>query len=250
MASIMTLDELVAELDPWEIRLAPSAFADESSGAPSTDLVHAVADLLQQGPPSFGPGFALIRDLHRWTDAERRNSFQIALTNLVWLEFVRRGWNDVETERTRLNFFQASDGDLPVDLVGSTVTFKRMHFDPHSIFFAHYYEPPVNLSGGELRLVDVRSYLAATALELEEVCVALEDRGNEGRLVVLDEHREAMLERHAVTLAPPGPEQSVLLLVRNDPVLGVAHEISPIASKRPDQPFRRRFVRTSIAPIH
>lgn len=246
----MTLDELVAELDPWEVRLTPSAFADESNGAPSMALVRAIADRLQQGPPSFGPGFALIRDLHRWTNDKRRNSFQIALTNLVWSEFVRRGWNDIEMEGSRLNFFEASDGELPVDLVGSSVTFKRMHFDPHSLFFAHYYEPPENLSGGELRLVDVRSYLAATALELEDVCVALEDRGNEGRLVVLDDHREAMLERHAVTVVPPRPEQSLLLLVRNDPVLGVAHEISPIAAERPNEPFRRRFVRTSIAPIH
>ena len=81
---------------------------------------------------------------------------------------ISRNWNPCARSAARLNVFEANDGSLPVEIVGDTVTYKKLHFDPHSIFFSHLYETPVNVHGGVISLVDVHAYLDARGLQFDE----------------------------------------------------------------------------------
>jgi hypothetical protein len=65
----------------------------------------------------------------------------------------------------------------------------------------------------------------------------------------LDEHREAMLENYSKVVPAPTAE-SILVIVRNDPIDGVAHEVSEISPIDASLPWERTFLRTSISPIH
>jgi hypothetical protein len=181
---------------------------------------------------------------------EGLRAFQEALTVGVWKEIIARRWHPLGQDATRLNRFYANDGSLPREIVGDTVTYKRLHFDPHSILFSHLYEPLENLSGGEISLVDVRSYLGIVGLSLDEVFRPSRIPGHEHRLVAVDKHRDALLAEHSVRLRPPSPGDLLLVMVVNDPFMGVAHEIADIRTIEPDKPIARRFFRTSIAPHH
>jgi hypothetical protein len=139
---------------------------------------------------------------------------------------------------------------LPRDIVGDVVTFKRLHFDPYSLVFAHLYEPTENLSGGAISLVDVRSYLQDSGCALSDAFEPLYAPGHNGRLVARDIHRSRMLPSYTHTVEPPAEGQLMLLLVRNDPYDGVAHEIAEVQAVDYALPTARRFFRTSIAPPH
>jgi hypothetical protein len=98
--------------------------------------------------------------------------------------------------------------------------------------------------------VDVRSYLQDTGYALGEAFEPLYAPGHNGRLVARDKHRSRMLRRYAHHVEPPSPGELMLLLVRNDPSAGVAHEIAEVQAVDGTLPTVRRFFRASIAPHH
>jgi hypothetical protein len=221
--------------------------ADSSDDAPPARLVRAVAELLHW---PLGRGHAVFRGSVSELGVARTRLFQVALLEAVWAEMIRRSWVPFGPDEVRLNQFEASDGRLPREIVGDVVTFKRLHFDPYSVVFAHLYEAPENLVGGTISLVDVRSYLRDTGCALAEAFEPLYAPGHNGRLVARDEHRSRMLQRYAHHVEPPGPDQLMLLLIRNDPSVGVAHEIAEVQVVDGTLPTMRRFFRASIAPHH
>lgn len=216
--------------------------------APPAELVQAVAELLHR--PCGGPGHAVFRGSAADLGVARTRLFQVALLQAVWTEMVRRKWAPFAPDQVRLNQFEANDGRLPREVVGDVVTFKRLHFDPHSVLFAHLYEAPVNLTGGVISLVDVHNYLQHTGCALSDAFEPLYAPGHDGRLVARDEHRSRMLHRYAHNVEPPASSELMLLLVRNDPSAGVAHEIAEVRAVDSALPTVRRFYRTSIAPHH
>lgn len=222
--------------------------AGSSDGFPPGDLARAVAELLHR--PSGGPGFAVFRGSAAELGVARTRQFQVALLRGVWTEMIRRNWVPFRPGEVRLNQFEANDGRLPRDVVGDVVTFKRLHFDPYSVVFAHLYEAPENLTGGTISLVDVSSYLLDIACALGEAFEPLYAPGHNGRLVAREEHRRGMLQRYAHHFEPPAPGELMLLLVRNDPSVGVAHEIAEVHVVDGTLPTARRFFRASIAPHH
>lgn len=219
-----------------------------SDNAPPTELVRAVAELLHR--PCGGLGHAVFRGSATEFGVARTRLFQVALLQAVWTEMIRREWAPFGPDEVRLNQFEANDGRLPRDIVGDVVTFKRLHFDPYSVVFAHLYEAPENLAGGIISLVDVRSYLQDTCCALGEAFEPLYAPGHNGRLVARDEHRSRMLQRYAHHVEPPDLGELMLLLVRNDPAAGVAHEIAEVQAVDGTLPTVRRFFRASIAPHH
>jgi hypothetical protein len=168
----------------------------------------------------------------------------------VWQEMSRHGWVTGTPEEVRLNLFEAEDGRLPVEIVGDTVTFKRLHFDPHSIIFGHLYYPTQNVRGGDILLVDVRAYLNDTRVPFEKVFHRLERPGDESRLVTSDQHGSQLRRAYTTRVSPPKPGETLLLIVRNSYDEGVAHEIADVHAIREDRPTSRRFLRTSIARHH
>lgn len=215
---------------------------------PHSDLVASVASMLHQ--TNGGVGYALFDDLGAELGLDRGKAFQIALTNAVWDEMIRRGWNPCASSETRLNVFQANDGYLPREIVGDSITYKKLHFDPHSIFFAHLYEPTENLQGGAISLVDVRAYLASAGLQLDEVFRPSRKPGHERRLVARGQHRAILLRDYTTIVHPPEEGQLLLIMVRNDPTVGVAHAIDPVQKIKNGQRTARRFFRTSVSPHH
>lgn len=215
---------------------------------PMADLVDSVTSALHQS--DGGPGYAAINGLESELGLERSKSFQVNLVEAIWAEMIRRHLNPYPPDAARLNRFEANDGHLPPEIVGDTVTFKKLHFDPHSIFFAHLYEAAENLSGGVISMVDVRRYLSDTGLVIGDVFRPLNRFGHDGRLVARDEHRPLMLNSYAHRIDPPGVGRLLLLIVRNDASVGVAHEIEHVRVIDPSRQSARRFVRVSIAPHH
>lgn len=215
---------------------------------PPAQLVQEVSELLHR--PSGGPGHAVFRRSAAELGVARARLFQVALLEGVWAEMIRRGWAPFGPDEVRLNQFEANDGRLPREIVGDVVTFKRLHFDPYSVVFAHLYQAPENLAGGTISLVDVRRYLQDTGCTLGQAFEPLYAPGHNGRLVARDDHRSRMLERYAHHVEPPPPGELMLLLVRNDPSAGVAHEIAEVHAVDGTLPTVRRFFRASIAPHH
>jgi hypothetical protein len=214
----------------------------------STDLASAVAELLHR--PHGGPGYAIMRGSIANLGLDRARSFQVSMLRAVWQEMIRRKWARYGSDEVRINEFEANDGRLPRDIVGDVVTFKRLHFDPFSLVFAHLYEPAENLTGGNVSLVDVENYLRDNRCTLGDVFEPLYALGHNGRLVAREEHRQPMLQMYAHTVEPPSPGDLLLVIVRNDPSVGVAHEIAEVHAIDPGLPTKRRFYRTSIAPHH
>lgn len=212
------------------------------------ELVQAVAELLHR--PCGGVGYAVFRGSATELEVARTRQFQVRLLQAVWSEMTQRNWALLRPHEVRLNQFEANDGRLPREIVGDVVTFKKLHFDPYSVVFAHLYEEPVNLSGGTISLVDVYSYLQDNGYALSEAFEPLYAPGHNGRLVAREEHRLAMLRSYAYNVEPPAPGELMLLVVRNDPTAGVAHEIAELQAVADALPTVRRFFRTSIAPHH
>jgi len=224
------------------------AYGSDGVPAPDGDLVTWVAGMLHQ--IDGGVGYAIFGDLGEELGLVASKRFQVALMNAVWDEMLRRNWSPCVQSEARLNMFEANDGSLPVEVVGDTVTYKKLHFDPHSIVFAHLYEAPENLHGGAISLVDVRGYLGATGLHFYDVFRPSRRPGHELRMVARDEHHDTLLSEYASVVNPPGQGRLLLVMVRNDPVVGVGHEIGEVHAINPAEPTARRFVRTSIAPHH
>ncbi|WP_328451993.1 hypothetical protein [Amycolatopsis sp. NBC_00438] len=197
-----------------------------------------------------GNGYVALRVSAAERSIAQFRTAQIALVQAIWEEMLRRQLTHHSRKDVRLNMFEANDGSLPKEIVGDVSTFKRLHFDPYSIFFAHLYEPPKNLTGGRISLVDVHGYLGRNGLNLLDVFEPLHLPGHNGRLVARREHRLRMLEEHAHHVDPPAEGELLLVIVRNDPIVGVAHEIEKIRPLSSTEPIARRFFRTSMAPHH
>lgn len=230
----------------WSITLEPS-WLGRPAAVPQA-LISEVASLLHR--PVGGPGYAVIKAAGSDLRLESVRDFQVALLQGIWDEMESREWMSYRSNEVRLNRFEANDGRLPRDLVGDVLTFKRLHFDPYSLVFGHLYEPPSNCAGGVIELVDVSGYLRDTGLQLTDVFAPLHAPGHNGRLVALEEHRRTMLSTYAQAVSPPSPGEFMILLIRNDPIAGVAHEIREVTVVDPTAPWQRRFYRTSFAPHH
>jgi len=215
---------------------------------PNAELVTALTRELHRS--EGGQGYVALRANLSDISVTQGRDRQIALVLAIWDEMLVRRLTSHDRGHVRLNAFEANDGSLPSEIVGDVSTFKRLHFDPYSIFFAHLYEEPRNLLGGRVSLVDVRGYLKGKDLELLDVFDPLRLPGHNGRLVAREEHRSRLLEDHASHIDPPGPGELLLLMVRNDPTVGVAHEIEEVRPIDPAAPVVRRFFRASIAPHH
>jgi hypothetical protein len=223
-------------------------YGSDGEPRPNDELVQSVTQMLHK--IDDGVGYVVFDDLGGALGLTGSKAFQAELTKAVWDEMIRRGWNPCARLEARLNMFEANDGSLPVEIVGDTVTYKKLHFDPHSIVFAHLYEPPVNLHGGAISLVDVRRYLDVTRLRFDEVFRMSRQPGHDLRRVARQEHHDALLREYATVIHPPEQGRLLLVMVRNDPHVGVAHEIGAVHAINPGEPTARRFFRTSVAPHH
>lgn len=227
-----------------------SAWVVDGNGGvrPTRELVDAAS--LELHRSDEGAGYVALRLNIADISVDKCRELQIGLVCAVWEAMLASRLTHHGREDVRLNTFEANDGSLPREIVGDVSTFKRLHFDPHSILFAHLYEEPRNLTGGRISLVDVRTYLNVNGLEVRDAFDPLHRPGHDGRLVARDEHRSHMLEKFADNIDPPGVHELLLLLVRNDPMWGVAHEIEEVRPIDPALPVLRRFYRASIAPHH
>ena len=215
---------------------------------PGGELVRTVARHLDRRAPGAAGYFVIDGMSDLLAGRAAADAFQAQLMREVWAYLGARGWDECATQ-TRLNMFLAEDGRLPEELVGRAATFKTLHLDPHSIIFAHRYEPPENISGGDVLLVDARGYLRDHKLASADVFYALHGKHDEGRLVAREEHRAGMLAAYC-TRVPAPASGCRLVIVRNHLDYGVAHEITEINPTVPGRAWRRSFLRTSIAPLH
>jgi len=150
----------------------------------------------------------------------------------------------------RLNHFIAQDGHLPTELTGGRrYTIKSIHFDPHSIVFSHCYPQICGGVGGEVTVVDVEGYLRAHRLPVNAAFAPSLASADRGRMLIRPEHREAILTSFAHTLRSATPGRAIMVLIRNDPYRGVAHQIEPVTPYN-GQKVSRKFTRCSVAKPH
>lgn len=235
-------------LDDFNMQLEFRLDTISADGSIPTEWIPTIARLLHR--PFGGPGYAIIRGSLIDLDLARARIFQASLLRAVWQEMLGGGQISSKSKPFRLKEFEAVDGQLPRNIVGDVITFKRLHFDPFSVTFSHLYEAQQNLSGGAVSLVDVHSYLQDAGCSLEDAFEPLHAPGHFGRLVARHEHRQRMLQGYVHTFEPPPAGDLMLLMVRNDPFVGVAHEIAEVQAIDAALPTLRRFYRASIAPRH
>lgn len=229
------------------VQASPSALHFD---LPLEEIVRALLDRLDRSCNLAAPGYAVVPVPSAMSPDHVIGLMSESVTRVVSSILVRRG-QQADLSRCRLNVFYARDGALPIEIVGESMTFKALHLDPHSIVFAHLYHPTTNLRPIEMRLIDVASYLRSSSLTPAQVFEPRSVPHDPDRLVARPEHRRRLIATHTIhTQVLPVSGDPVVVFVRNDPIEGVAHEVSDPEPVLPSSSFERNFVRVSVSLEH
>lgn len=145
------------------------------------------------------------------------------------------------TVRIRVEF---NDGQLPSNIgvidkgpFAGFQTAKRPHIDPNPFVGAMLYYPPHNISGGNLTIYDLASFLTDHSLTLDVVSEA-----DHFRSTVIRREYEAALELYGCQIAT-NCDSPVFVMFSN--VGGLMHGVSPLKAIDENRPVTRRFTRFS-----
>ncbi|WP_018348390.1 hypothetical protein [Longispora albida] len=209
-------------------------------------LARAVAALLIRDGADPGPGAAIVTGVAEYFDVENARVFHEELFRSVWEVFRCEGLQRPAPAGFKVKTGTISDGSIPLELYGSSWSFKQLHIDRDALLFSHLYGPVTGFGGGDLLLVDIRPYMAGRSLGFEDV-FEWSDEATEGSKPVLRaEHHEAVCAEGGVVLPSVGPDQ--IVFVNNLPGAGILHGVTPVVVTDPGT-FRREYHRCSAKEL-
>lgn len=224
---------------------------DHFSGrAPATipdSLVRAVSDrLVRTAGARDGPGVAVVVGVSDYFDSSGGRRFNEALFRRVWPDFQWHcGEADPEAEY-RIKVTVTADGAIPFERYGSEWSFKRLHQDRDALLFSHLYGPLSGFAGGELLVVDARTYLQRHRLRVDDAFVWSDEPTAGSKPVLRAEHHDTAMAECGVNLGALGPD--CILLVNNTPAGGILHGVTEVIVGNPDE-FVREFHRCSVKEV-
>jgi hypothetical protein len=217
----------------------PAKFAARCEDA--NRLALAVVDRLRRD--TGAAGVALVHGLARSLSIAAARDFHEKLFAQVWAH-LRSYLPDVEPGvhyQTKAGV--TTDGAIPVELYGSSWSFKSLHMDRDALVFSHLYGPVSGFAGGELILVDALAFMQRRHLSFEEA-FQWSDEEEVNRKPVL---RAQFVEE---ALATCGANLGVLdadsiLFINNAPSSGILHGVTPVRAIGKEH-FVREFHRCSV----
>ncbi|WP_145788193.1 hypothetical protein [Kitasatospora atroaurantiaca] len=209
-------------------------------------LARAVSDLLIRDDDQIGPGAALVTGLLEFFELERARSFHQALFSAVWEVFRQRTVDGDPEKDFRLKTGTISDGAIPIELYGSSWSFKAFHIDRDALLFSHLYGPVVGFTGGELHLIDIRPYMGRHSLRFDDVFEWSDEPTDGCKPVLRSEHTQSALAEYGRTTGSMGPDQ--IVFVNNLPDTGVLHGATPVVVTDPES-FIREYHRCSVKDL-
>jgi hypothetical protein len=209
-------------------------------------LTRAVVDrLLRQGEPGHS-GAAIVSGITRFFALEPAREFHEALFRAVWAAFSQRACRPAEPSSFRIKTGIIADGAIPLELYGSSWSFKPLHIDRDALLFSHLYGPVAGFSGGELLLVDIARYMRLRSLCLSDIFEWSQEPTEGSKPVLSSLHTEGALEQCGVNLGSIGPDE--ILFVNNLPDAGILHGVTPVVVTDPSA-FVREYHRCSVKDL-
>lgn len=212
---------------------------------PPASLAAAVRTLLARGGENAGPGAVVVSGLARHFSGPAARVFHEALFRAVWDGF-RRDLDPDGTARFRMKTGTIADGEIPVQLYGSSWSFKRLHIDREALLFSHLYGPVQGFTGGRVLLVDIHHYMSRRSLGFADVFEWSDEPTEGSKPVLREEHATAALAECGVDIGPIGPD--AVLFVNNTPGAGILHGVTPVSVTDPAS-YRREYHRCSVKEL-
>ncbi|HTG35115.1 MAG TPA: hypothetical protein VLB76_19535 [Thermoanaerobaculia bacterium] len=246
-SSALSTDDVAVSLTPGELDLLTGT---------ATELPEKVSNHIQQASRKLvrtsarDPGFFFLSDLHSGrSEEDLKLQCQGLFARIIdHLEANYLGhFNPARLPAIRIRV-EFNDGQLPGDIgvidKGAFIgyqTAKRPHIDPNPFVGAMLYYPPYNISGGNLTIYDLDSFLADYSLTLDAVCEADHFRNR-----VIRREYEAELEPYGCQITT-NSERPVFIMFSNAGSL--MHGVSPVKVFDQTLPVSRRFTRFSWTKI-
>lgn len=224
---------------------------------PTPQLIADVADIMLKSDLN-DPGFLVIPNITEYLDMTQENSFDIIhqfqrkIFDGVCQVLFTQSTSPFENKSDfQIVNFKRVDGqaEQPDGFVGPQWTEKRVHHDPHNLFFTHAYGPLSGFSGGQLQLFDYKQMMQDKGLKFEDMFEADQMPDFQCRPVLRKEWQSA-ISPYLTTLTTQdefdskGHRKVPIVFLNNH---RLAHAVVPL-SISPDQsiPFHRIFNRVAL----
>jgi hypothetical protein len=210
--------------------------------ADAADLSQHVAESLERSTTTPSGGAVLLSGL-QWPEVpSERYRDHASFFSAVWSRYdaLRRPRSGSVYLTEKL----VEDGKVPPALYGTKWTFKSLHSDSKSKVFSHLFGQLRGFEGGNVILVDMRSYFASCQLSFEDVFEWADENQPTAKCVVRAEHSSIALDRFGIDLGPL--HCGATLLVNNSPESGIFHAASELTI-RDEASFSRSYHRCSAS---
>jgi hypothetical protein len=224
----------------------PHGVAVTAGSAVTDSLVRAVvARTVREGQPP-APGAALVTGLACHFTLEQARSFHEELFVAVWDQVRVSADQAGPADLYRIKVNITSDGAIPVEMYGSQWSFKQLHMDRDALLFSHLYGPATGFAGGELLLVDARTFLHRHGLRFADAFEWSVEPTAGSKPMLRAGRSHAALAECGINLGALGPDE--VLFVNNFPTAGILHGVTPVeVTDRGD--FVREFHRCSVKDL-
>jgi hypothetical protein len=191
------------------------------------------------------PGFLMVSNLSQRLPENQIQRFLektlVALKN-AWSQWHPAVFNPHNIPLTFIKKRQV-DGEIPAEgnlhnqETQERWTLKSPHFDRNALMVLHRYEPPENITGGNLQVIDVNQFL------LDNPAERIENLLNADK-TIRPEYWPA-LAPYRLTLETNSTDHKVVFL-HNDLHNGIAHGVTPFHLIDEHKPMKRVFERYTI----
>lgn len=239
----------MADLPNADVTVPPFTGSKIDAAGASTlsdDMVRQISRTLVREPPEVGPGAVLLTGLV-WNvddmDARLRHE---ELFLRVWADFRHRSGCVDGDDAVKIKMKIIRDGAIPMELYGSSWSFKRLHADRDALLFSHRYGPMAGFSGGELLLADARMFLRSHKLRFNDIFEWSDEPTAGSKPVLRAEYQDAMIAECGINLGVIGANE--VLFVNNLPEAGILHGVRPV-EVIDSRTFVREYHRVSVRRI-
>lgn len=222
-----------------DVTAGDTAFVPES-------LTRTLVSLLDRGNSETSPGAAVVTGLTRHFALEQARAFHAALFHAVWQAFRESVTAESEPDNFRVKARILSDGAIPLELYGSSWSFKNLHIDRDALLFSHLYGPAVGFKGGALLLVDIAPYMKRRSLRFNDAFQWSDEPSAGSKPVLRSYHCEAALAECGINLGALGPDE--IVFVNNMPDAGILHGVTPVEVTH-HRAFRREYHRCAAKDL-
>jgi hypothetical protein len=231
-----------------EVDLRHHAVPRDPAAGVAAELADAVANRLHRGSAHTGPGAAVIVGLTDTfgDDLVRARAFHESLFRAVWEVFRGLAGQTGSATDYRVKTGTIADGEIPLELYGSSWSFKQLHIDREVLLFSHLYGPVSGFSGGVLQLVDIVPFMVRRSLRFADVFEWSDEPTTGSKPVLREAYRSTAFGECGIDIGPLGPD--LIVFVNNMPDAGVLHGVTPVVVTDPER-FRREYHRCSVKDL-